>query len=191
MLQHYMKCQGAFKISHKYHKVCQIRWVITLLHWASLCFIFNGASLIGQQLAKNQHNYAKAERIEWIWDSIEPSSPSLCPPSGSHQHLTQEGAAAPCWGAGEWILFCPGASETTIPQCAMLYWTPLWCGVVRCEPPYPKLDVRWRRPGTRRSHPSTGEHRATSHSWRLCLPRSAGNGKKEGARRELFSLEAA
>lgn len=62
---------------------------------------------------------------------VDPSSPSPRPPSGSHQHLTQEGAAAPCWGAGEWILFCPGASETTIPQCAALYWTPLWCGASR------------------------------------------------------------
>lgn len=54
-------------------------------------------------------------------ESIGPLLLSLHPPSGSHQRLTQEGAAMPCWGARERLLFPPGAAETTISQCLALH----------------------------------------------------------------------
>lgn len=59
-------------------------------------------------------------------ESIGPLLLSLHPPSGSHQRLTQEGAAMPCWGARERLLFPPGAAETTIGQCIALH-----CSVVQ------------------------------------------------------------
>lgn len=40
----------------------------------------------------------------------------LQPPSGSHQRLTQEGAAMPFWGARERLLFPLGVGETTITR---------------------------------------------------------------------------
>lgn len=71
---------------------------------------------------KQENNNIKAERInrEKEGERIGPLLLSLHPPSGSHQRLTQEGAAMPCWGARERLLFPPGAAETTIGQCVAL-----------------------------------------------------------------------
>lgn len=91
----------------------------------------------------------------------------------------------------------PGSESSSVPLPqeqqlpSALCCTKHHCGVAWRGLPCPELDVGPRqRPGTGRSHPSTEEHGATSHSWCWWLPRSAGNGKKE-ERRELFSLEAA
>lgn len=107
----------------------------------------------------------KAERIdrEKEEESTGPLLLSLHPPSGSHQRLTQEGAAMPCWGARERLLFPPGAAETTIGQCIAVQ-----CSAVQCSPAHPSLS--WTAsssgggPGTRRSHPSRPAKRSTEQS---------------------------
>lgn len=67
----------------------------------------------------------------------ESKRPLLClhSPSGSHQRLTQEGAAMPCWGARERLLFPHGVGGTTISQCIALQ-----SSAVQCNPAHSSLS---------------------------------------------------
>lgn len=78
------------------------------------------------------------------------------PPSGSHQRLTQEGAAMPYWGTRERLLFSPRAAETTISHCS----------AVRARPSGSSAGQDWGR--------------ADLHSFCLRLPTSSGKTEKAG-----------
>lgn len=105
----------------------------------------------------------------------------------------------PCWGARERLLFPHGAGETTISQRIALQSSAVHCSVVQpiqssAEEPAaapPPAAAAARDQALTPLQTSKEEHRATSHSCCLSLPRSTGNGKKEGENRELLSLEAA
>lgn len=93
----------------------------------------------------------------------------------------------------------PGSGSSSLPllqkqqSASALHCSAVQCNAVQSGPSQPKLNNH-QQPRIKRSHPSKTskeEHRATSHSYCLCLPRSTGNGKKEGENRELLSLEAA
>lgn len=71
-------------------------------------------------------------RIMYLEDSLRPILLFLHPPSGSHQRLTQEGAAMPFWGARERLLFPFGVTETTIANA-------LLCGVMQNSEDRPVL----------------------------------------------------
>lgn len=153
---------------------------------------------MGDKLRKKIcRQWPKGQRIsgrEWG----TPSAPfSVRPPSGSHQRLTQEGAAMPCWGNRERLLFTPSAAGTTISHCTAQKYNAVQCSAVqnraeqsRAERPIlTRAGVPAAAPGPG-AHTPTDQHRATSHSCWARLPRSSGNGIKEAENRELLSLEA-
>lgn len=78
-------------------------------------------------------------RIESKRERVRTPPPPPHRPSGSHQRLTQEGAAMPCWGTRERLLFPPSAAETTISQCIALHCIIVRCSAVPCTAERPIL----------------------------------------------------